>query len=73
MAHAIRLRTGCRGQNKAHQTRKDGLSFQRKDKGAGGPGGGKNFHGEQRRNDTYQSKTDPESRLYRKFSGQEAN
>jgi len=47
-------------------------SFQRKDKGAGGPAGGKNFHGEQRRNDTHQSKTDPESRLYRKSSGQEA-
>jgi transposase len=47
-------------------------SFQRKDKGAGGLDGGKNFHGEQRRNDTHQSKTDPESRLYRKSSGQEA-
>jgi transposase len=47
-------------------------SFQRKDKGAGGPEGDKNFHGEQRRNDTHQSKTDPESRLYRKSSGQEA-
>ena len=47
-------------------------SFQRKDKGAGGPDGGKNFHGEQRRNDTHQSKTDPESRLYRKSSGHEA-
>jgi transposase len=47
-------------------------SFQRKDKGDGGPDGGRNFHGEQRRNDTHQSKTDPESRLYRKSRGQEA-
>ena len=47
-------------------------SFQRKDKDDGGPDGGQNFHGEQRRNDTHQSKTDPESRLYRKSSGQEA-
>jgi hypothetical protein len=43
-------------------------SFQRKDK----DDGGQNFHGEQRRNDTHQSKTDPEARLYRKSSGQEA-
>ncbi len=47
-------------------------SFQRKDKSDGGPDGGQNFRGEQRRNDTHQSKTDPESRLYRKSSGQEA-
>ncbi|MGH8527063.1 MAG: IS5 family transposase, partial [Gammaproteobacteria bacterium] len=47
-------------------------SFQRKDKSDGGSESGKNFHGEQRRNDTHQSKTDPESRLYRKSSGQEA-
>jgi len=32
-------------------------SFQRKDKGDGGADGGKNFHGEQRRNDTHESKT----------------
>lgn len=31
-----------------------------------------NFHGEQRSNDTHQSTTDPESRLYRKGSGKEA-
>ena len=31
-----------------------------------------NFHGEQRRNDSHQSKTDPELRLYRKSRGQEA-
>ena len=47
-------------------------SFQSKDKGNGGADGGKNFRGEQRRNNTHQSKTDPESRLYRKSSGQEA-
>jgi len=47
-------------------------SFQRKDQGDGGPDGGQNFHGEQRRNDTHQSKTDPEARLYKKSSGQEA-
>lgn len=47
-------------------------SFQRKDKGDGGPDGGRNFHGEERRNDTHASKTDPEARLYKKSSGQEA-
>jgi transposase len=31
-----------------------------------------NFHGEQRRNDTHQSTTDPESRLFRKANGHEA-
>ena len=31
-----------------------------------------NFHGEQRRNDTHQSTTDPQARLYKKASGQEA-
>lgn len=31
-----------------------------------------NFHGEQRRNQTHQSTTDPESRLYRKGRGKEA-
>jgi transposase len=44
-------------------------SFQPKD---GGEGGGTNFRGEQRRNDTHESKTDPEARLYRKGNGQEA-
>jgi transposase len=48
-------------------------SFQRKDHGDGGSeGGGRNFHGEQRRNDTHASKTDPDARLYKKSSGQEA-
>jgi transposase len=41
-----------------------------------GTGGGKNpdvnFHGQQRRNDTHVSRTDPEARLARKGSGQEA-
>jgi transposase len=48
-------------------------SFQVKD-GDGKPGDGSsaNFHGEKRSNDTHQSTTDPESRLYRKSSGQEA-
>jgi len=31
-----------------------------------------NFHGEKRRNDTHESTTDPESRLYRKSKGKEA-
>jgi transposase len=44
-------------------------SFQPKD---GGAGDGTNFHGQQRRNDTHQSKTDPDARLYRKGHGQEA-
>jgi len=45
-------------------------SFQRKD-GEGG-GEGANFHGTQRRNDTHESKTDPDAKLYRKSSGSEA-
>jgi transposase len=45
-------------------------SFQRKDQGDAG--GGQNFHGQERRNDSHQSKTDPEARLYRKSSGKEA-
>jgi len=48
-------------------------SFRRRD-GKGEPGGPReaNFHGEQRRNDTHQSTTDPEARLYRKSKGSEA-
>ncbi len=40
----------------------------------GPDGGGANgeFKGEQRRNDTHESRTDPEARLYRKGNGQEA-
>jgi len=44
-------------------------SFQKKDGGDHKPG---EFRGEQRRNDTHQSKTDPDARLYRKGRGQEA-
>jgi hypothetical protein len=33
---------------------------------------GATFHGEQRRNNTHASKTDPEARLYKKSYGQEA-
>lgn len=34
--------------------------------------GGGNFHGTQRRNETHESKSDPEARLYRKGRGKEA-
>jgi transposase len=44
-------------------------SFQPKD---GGDDDGTNFHGQQRRNDTHESKTDRDARLYRKGHGQEA-
>lgn len=44
-------------------------SFQRKDGGDDQPG---EFRGQQRRNDTHESKTDPDAKLYRKGSGQEA-
>ena len=47
-------------------------SFRRKGSGDDGPDAGKNFHGEKRSNETHQSKTDPESRLYKKSYGQEA-
>jgi transposase len=46
-------------------------SFQRKD-GGGGEAGGGNFHGERRSNQTHESKTDPEARLYKKSQGSEA-
>jgi len=45
-------------------------SFQKKD--GSGDGAGRNFHGDQRRNDTHASKTDWEAKLYRKGGGQEA-
>lgn len=38
----------------------------------GGDGDGSDFHGETRKNDTHQSTSDPESRLYRKAAGREA-
>jgi transposase len=44
-------------------------SFQKKDGGDSRPG---QFRGEKRRNDTHESKTDPDARLYRKGYGQEA-
>jgi transposase len=47
-------------------------SFRRKDSHDDDPDAGGNFHGQARRNDTHQSKTDPESRLYRKSGGSEA-
>jgi transposase len=44
-------------------------SFQKKD---GGGGDGAEFRGEKRTNDTHESKTDPDAKLYRKGNGQEA-
>ena len=44
-------------------------SFQKKDGGDDAPG---QFRGERRTNDTHESKTDPDARLYRKGNGQEA-
>jgi transposase len=44
-------------------------SFRPKD-GSGGDGA--DFHGQERKNDTHQSTTDPESRLFRKANGQAA-
>ena len=44
-------------------------SFQKKDGGEDDPG---QFRGERRKNDTHQSKTDPDAKLYRKGNGQEA-
>jgi transposase len=45
-------------------------SFQKKD--GSDKGDGSNFHGQQPRNGTHQSKTGPEARLYRKGGGQES-
>lgn len=49
-------------------------SFRPKDEepGAGSPDGEVDFHGEPRSNDTHQSTTDPEARLYKKSKGAEA-
>lgn len=44
-------------------------SFQKKDGGDDEPG---QFRGDKRSNDTHQSKTDPDAKLYRKGNGQEA-
>jgi transposase len=46
-------------------------SFRPKD-GSGDGDDGANFHGQQRKNDTHASVTDPDSRLYRKAAGREA-
>jgi hypothetical protein len=46
-------------------------SFRPKD-GSGDPDAGANFHGQQRKNDTHASTTDPDCRLYRKAAGREA-
>lgn len=46
-------------------------SFQRKD-GSGPEGGGADFRGETRKNDTHASKTDLDARLYRKSNGAES-
>ena len=45
-------------------------SFRRKDGGDGGDGA--DFHGQQRNNDTHQSTTDPDAKLYRKSSNAES-
>ncbi len=45
-------------------------SFQKKD--SDGRGDGAQFHGDRRSNQTHESKTDPDAKLYRKGSGQEA-
>jgi len=51
-------------------------SFRPKDEDGGGSGGARpserDFHGERRKNDTHASRTDPESRLFRKGPGKEA-
>jgi transposase len=47
-------------------------SFRRKDADGSGPTAGSNFHGENRSNETHESKTDPDARLYKKSYGQEA-
>jgi hypothetical protein len=45
-------------------------SFQKKD--GGDAGGGHNFHGQKRTNDTHASKTDSDAKLYRKGHGQQS-
>lgn len=46
-------------------------SFRPKD-GSGDGDGGANFHGQTRKNDTHESATDPQAKLYRKAAGREA-
>lgn len=45
-------------------------SYRRKDDDSDPPAGPPDFHGEQRRSDTHECKTDPDARLYRKGKGQ---
>lgn len=50
-------------------------SFRRRDEEPPSTGGGNprvDFHGQRRRNDTHQSTTDPDARLYKKAQGREA-
>jgi transposase len=47
-------------------------SFKKKGSGPGGGGSGEDFHGERRLNETHESTTDPDARLYRKGKGKEA-
>ena len=47
-------------------------SFQTKQADPGKPQDGGNFHGEKRTNQTHESKTDPEAKLYKKSYGKEA-
>jgi transposase len=47
-------------------------SFRPKGSGEDGPDAGRNFHGEKRTNETHESRTDAEARLYKKSYGQEA-
>ena len=47
-------------------------SFRPKDKTGDDGGDGSNFRGKPRKNDTHESKTDPDARLYRKAAGREA-
>jgi transposase len=47
-------------------------SFRPKDDDSNDGTGERNFHGERRTNETHQSTTDPESRLYKKGKGKEA-
>jgi transposase len=47
-------------------------SFRPKEDSPDDEGGGSDFRGKPRKNDTHESKTDPDARLYRKANGQEA-
>ena len=58
------------GRRHADRSRASQKSFQRKDGGADGDG--RNFRGDERKNDTHASTTDPDARLYRKSNGAEA-